>query len=200
MIKDTILQLVISYGYYGLFLSLILGIVGLPIPDEVLMTYCGYLISQGDMNYWWTLLTAFTGSVVGITLSYWLGRRFGLPIVEKYGKRLGVTEHRLNKVNLWYERFGKIVLMIGYFIAGVRHVTAFAAGIGRMRFASFALYAYLGAAIWTLTFITLGKVLGVHWHRVAALSHRFLLWIGLLVALMVIVYLIIRWRKSRKNG
>jgi membrane protein DedA with SNARE-associated domain len=200
MIKDTILQLVISYGYYGLFLSLILGIVGLPIPDEVLMTYCGFLISQGDMNYWWTLLTAFTGSVVGITISYWLGRRFGLSIVERYGKRVGITEARLEKVNQWYTRFGKIVLVIGYFIAGVRHVTAFAAGIGRMRFGAFAIYAYSGAAIWTLTFITLGKVLGVHWHRVVALSHRFLLWAGLAALLVVIGYFFIRWRKSRLHA
>ncbi|MGZ4030819.1 MAG: DedA family protein [Tumebacillaceae bacterium] len=199
MIKDTVLQLVTSYGYYGLFLSLILGIVGLPIPDEVLMTYCGYLVSQGDMNYWWTLLTAFTGSVVGITISYWLGRRFGLPIVERYGRRFGVTEKRLDKVNSWYSRFGKIVLMIGYFIAGVRHVTAFAAGISRMNFASFAIFAYLGAAIWTLTFITLGKLLGVHWHRVVALSHRFLFWVLVLVAIGALIYLIYRRRKTRRK-
>ncbi|HEU4962629.1 MAG TPA: DedA family protein, partial [Bacilli bacterium] len=51
MIKETVLELVTTYGYFGLFVSLVLGIVGLPIPDEILMTYCGYLVSQGTMNY-----------------------------------------------------------------------------------------------------------------------------------------------------
>lgn len=199
MIKDTILQLVVSYGYYGLFLSLILGIVGLPIPDEVLMTYCGYLVSQGQMSLTYTLLTAFCGSMIGITISYWLGRRFGLPLVERYGHRVGVTEARLNKVNHWYERFGKIVLMIGYFIAGVRHVTAFAAGIGRMRFPAFALYAYLGAAIWTLTFITLGQTLGVHWQEVVTLSHKFLFWILALVFAATCAYLLLQWRRQLRR-
>lgn len=198
MIKETVLQLVTTYGYYGLFLSLILGIVGLPIPDEVLMTYCGYLVSQGEMNLTWTMLTALLGSIIGITISYWLGRRFGLPLVVRYGARFGVTEARLARVNRWYEKYGKIVLILGYFIAGVRHVTAFAAGIGKMRFPSFAMFAYLGAAIWTLTFITLGNTLGVHWSRVVELSHKFLLWILVAVAAVGVVFLVRYLRRQAK--
>ena len=197
MIKDYVLAFVMNYGYYGLFVSLVLGIVGLPIPDEILMTYCGYLVSQGSMTFLRTLLSALLGSVTGITLSYWLGRRFGLPVVTKYGRRFGVTEERLGKVNQWYGRFGKIVLMIGYFIPGIRHVTAFAAGIGRMRFGAFCLYAYGGALIWSLTFILLGKSLGVHWARVAELTHEFLFWVLGIAGVGVLGYLLVMVRKWR---
>ncbi|MCX7568662.1 DedA family protein [Tumebacillus sp. DT12] len=197
MIKETVLQLVTDYGYYGLFISLVLGIVGLPIPDEILMTYCGFLVSQQRLDYFATLATAFSGSVVGITLSYWLGLRFGLPLVERYGRRVGITEVRLQRVNGWYTRFGKIVLMIGYFIPGVRHVTAFAAGVSRMPFGSFAVYAYTGGLIWSLTFVTLGKLLGVHWTQVTALTHRFMLWAVVIAAVGGLFYGLVFWRKTR---
>ncbi|MGB8955815.1 MAG: DedA family protein, partial [Tumebacillaceae bacterium] len=135
------------------------------------------------------------GSVAGITLSYWLGRQFGLPLVSRYGRRIGITEARLEKVNHWYSHFGKIVLMIGYFIPGLRHVTAFAAGISRMDFGSFALFAYSGGVIWALTFITLGKSLGVHWSRVSALTHHFLFWMLLLAVVGALLYFLWNRRK-----
>ncbi|MBL0388528.1 DedA family protein [Tumebacillus sp. ITR2] len=199
MVKDAVLDFVTNYGYYGLFISLVLGIVGLPIPDEILMTYCGYLVSQSVLNYWITLLTALAGSVSGISISYLMGRRFGSPLVEKYGRRLGVTEARLGTVNSWYARFGKIVLMVGYFIPGIRHVTAFAAGLSRMSYPPFALFAYLGAFIWTFTFITLGKTLGVHWTKVSEMTHNFVLWVVVLAVVGGVIYVLYRWRKRKSK-
>ncbi|ASS75526.1 alkaline phosphatase [Tumebacillus algifaecis] len=199
MIKETVLELVTTYGYLGLFVSLVLGIVGLPIPDEILMTYCGYLVSQGTMNYVATLATAISGSIVGISTSYWLGFRFGLPLVEKYGRRVGINEKRLNIVNRWYNRFGKFVLVIGYFIPGIRHVTAFTAGMSRMPFASFAVYAYTGGLIWSLTFITLGNLLGVHWTKVAELTHQLMFWIVAVVVGCAILYGIWFYLRKKRN-
>lgn len=198
MIKETVLELVTTYGYFGLFISLVLGIVGLPIPDEILMTYCGYLVSQGTMNLTVTLLTAISGSIVGISISYWLGHRFGLPLVEKYGRRFGINQKRLDMVNNWYNRFGKFVLIIGYFLPGIRHVTAFAAGMSRMKYSSFALYAYAGGIIWSLTFITLGNVLGVHWTRVTELTHRLVFWIVGLALVAGLLYGLFYWRRRKR--
>lgn len=197
MVKDAVLDFVTNYGYYGLFLSLVLGIVGLPIPDEILMTYCGYLVSQSVMNYCITLFTALAGSITGITISYFLGRRFGVPVLERFGRRIGITETRLQKVNGWYSRFGKMVLVIGYFIPGIRHVTAFAAGLSRMKYPPFALFAYIGGLIWTLTFITLGKALGVHWSRVTDLTHQFLLWVVVPLLVVGLIWGVLYWRKKK---
>jgi membrane protein DedA with SNARE-associated domain len=199
MIKEYVLDLVTNYGYYGLFISLVLGIVGLPIPDEILMTYCGFLVSQGIMSFSVTLMAAFAGSITGITISYVLGLRFGLPLIKRYGERIGITEERLEKVNQWYDRFGKVVLMIGYFIPGIRHVTAFAAGVSKMNFGAFALYAYTGGVVWAVTFITLGRTLGVHWTHVTELTHRFLVWLLLFLTAGGLVYLILVWRKKKNT-
>ena len=56
---------------------------------------------------------------------------------------------------------------IGYFIAGVRHLSAFMAGMSRLRLPVFAVFAYTGALIWSLTFISIGYILGEELTRIA---------------------------------
>jgi len=199
MIKDMVLDFVTNYGYYALFITLVLGIVGIPLPDEILMTYCGYLVSAGVLTFSGTMLTAVAGSITGITLSYWAGRRFGQPLVERFGRRFGLTPERLDKVHAWYARFGKFVLIVGYFVPGIRHVTALTAGMGKMPFLAFAVYAYAGAVIWSLTFVGLGNALGVHWTRVTEMTHDVMFWVVTPLFLVAFIWGIIIWRKRRKR-
>src|ERR1700719_3532432 len=128
---ERIFEWVSHYGYGGLFLLLVLGIVGLPIPDETLLVFCGYLISRGRMHPAATYLTAVAGSWCGISLSYTIGRTAGIGVVNKFGKYLHITEERLAKVHVWFDRVGHWALLIGYYIAGVRHFTAIVAGTSK---------------------------------------------------------------------
>ncbi len=59
-----------------------LGIVGLPLPDEIMMTFIGYLASIGQLNLVFTFLSAVTGSICGITVSYYIWRQTGLPLFK----------------------------------------------------------------------------------------------------------------------
>ena len=74
-----------------------------------------------------------------ISLSYTIGRTLGAGAVSRYGRRLHLTEDRLAQVHRWFDRVGHWALAIGYFIVGVRHVTAIVAGMSRLEFRSFAL-------------------------------------------------------------
>jgi membrane protein DedA with SNARE-associated domain len=74
---DALLNWIPEYGYPALFLLLMLGIVGLPIPDETLLTFSGYLIFKNQLLWMPTMATAFFGSICGITISYLIGRRLG---------------------------------------------------------------------------------------------------------------------------
>ena len=69
MIKKTIFHFIQHYGYAGIFSSLMLGIAGLPIPDETILSFVGYLIYKGHLQLFPALTAAFFGSVSGITLS-----------------------------------------------------------------------------------------------------------------------------------
>src|SRR5579871_6953768 len=133
-----------TYGYPAIFVLLVFGIVGLPVPDETLLTFTGYLIFKGRLSLVPAFLSAFTGSACGITLSYTLGRTFGLALIHRYGKYIHLTEERLAKAHRFFERVGHWSLTFGYFVPGVRHLTAYAAGVSYVQPHIFALFAYFG--------------------------------------------------------
>jgi membrane protein DedA with SNARE-associated domain len=155
-----------QYGYAGIFSLLVFGIVGLPVPDEWLLTFSGYLVFKSTLSFIPTFAAAFFGSACGITVSYTLGHLFDTYILLKYGRYVHITPERLARVHTWFERRGRWTLLIGYFIPGVRHLTGYVAGASELSYSSFALFAYTGAFCWAAVFITLGYVLGEQWNRV----------------------------------
>ena len=78
LVQDLIVQWVTANGPFAIFGLLVLGIFGLPVPDETLLTFAGVLISQGKLRLLPTITAAFLGSIVGISLSYVVGRVVGL--------------------------------------------------------------------------------------------------------------------------
>ncbi|MDB5052909.1 MAG: alkaline phosphatase [Bacilli bacterium] len=182
LIEENILSVITHYGYIGIFGSLALGILGLPVPDEILMTFSGYLISKGELQYFPTLLISVLGSLLGMSVSYLIGHKFGYPLLVKHGAKIHITKEKLEHAEQWFKRFGKFAVTIGYFIPGVRHLTAYFAGISKWPSRTFFLYAAPGAVIWALTFNTLGIVVGEHWREVTETIHRYLL-----LALFVVI-------------
>ena len=106
------------------------------------------------------------GTICGITFSYTLGRTFGLALIHRFGKYIHLTEERLAKAHAFFERVGHWSLTFGYFVPGVRHLTAYAAGVSYVQPHIFAVFAYFGALLWATTFMSLGYFLGDRWQVV----------------------------------
>jgi membrane protein DedA with SNARE-associated domain len=193
---DALLNWIPEYGYPALFLLLMLGIVGLPIPDETLLTFSGYLIFKNELALLPTMVTAFLGSICGITISYAIGRRLGMYFVRTVGRILRIKPDDLDKVKAWYVRWGKYALIVGYFVPGVRHLVALVAGSSNLPLVIFMPFAYTGALIWSATFLGLGYGLGETWAHASATVHQGLAVGGGIVFIMVLTgLLILRIRK-----
>ena len=192
---EAVFQWIGSYGYGMIFLLLMLGVVGLPIPDETLMVYCGYLISQGKLHPAGAFFSALAGSWCGITISYVLGRTLGIGVVHRFGKYLHVDDEKLQRVHKWFNRIGHWTLFVGYFIAGVRHFTAVVAGASKLEFTSFLKYAWVGGLIWVSTFLALGYLVGENWERIAESIHLYLLYGSLALLAAAACYALLRRRK-----
>lgn len=191
---NSLLGLVTHYGYAALFGLLLLGIVGLPVPDETLLVFSGFLISRGHFHPALTFIAGFLGSVCGISLSYSIGRTLGHASVLRFGRYVGLTQHRLDVTHRWFQRTGEWLLAFGYFIPGVRHFTALVAGASELEFRTFALFAWSGAAVWVGFFLLLGYFVGENWAAAIALVHRYTLLAVLLAAVLVLAV----WRIHRK--
>ncbi len=199
---DAVFHWIASYGYGFVFVALMLGVVGLPIPDETLLVYCGYLISTGHMKPLPAWLCSVAGSWCGISLSYTIGRTLGLGVVHRFGKYLHITQERIDQVHAWFDRIGHWALLVGYYIAGLRHFTAIVAGTSQLRFVSFAAYAWTGGLLWVTTFLTLGYYLGENWQRVFETIHHYIVYVSIVVIAAGLCYYLLTRRKNdtRQGG
>jgi membrane protein DedA with SNARE-associated domain len=192
-------ELIIHYGYPGLFVLLMLGIVGLPVPDETLLTAAGFLIRKGDLHLLPTYAVSLLGSACGITLSFVLGRTLGFGLVHKYGRLFHVTEERLAHFHRWYQRKGRWGLTFGYFVPGVRHLVAIAAGTSGLSWPSFGLFAYSGAVLWIVTFLTTGYLVGEEWARASTQARRLIVFAFVVLLLGGLTFALLRRRQRRTD-
>jgi membrane protein DedA with SNARE-associated domain len=176
---------IVRHGYGAIFVLLVLGIVGLPVPDETLLVFAGYLSFKGTLRLEPTVATAFLGSACGISLSYAIGRFLGFPVLAKFGPLLHLRPEQLEQAHRWMERWGKYSLLLAYFIPGYRHLAAFMVGTSRLEPTVFARFAYTGALIWTSSFVGLGYAAGEGWRQLIPLLHD-ALHMAMLVGLVVL--------------
>jgi len=190
--EQHVLVWISQYGYLAIFLLLVMGVVGLPVPDETLITFLGYLVFKGRMSLAPAYGAALAGSLCGISISYTLGRTFGIKLIHRYGRYLHITEARVNKAHAWFARVGHWALTFGYFVPGVRHLTAFAAGMSAVEAPQFALFAYSGGCVWVGTFLALGYFLGERWQVVERnIEHYFA---AMTVAAVILAAAYLAWR------
>ena len=185
-VLKVIIELFNNYGYIVLLIALMLELIAFPLPGEALMTYCGYVIYEGKMSLTISILIATLGVCIGITLSYFIGKILGVSFFEKYGHYIHMDKNKLDKISIWFEKYGNKLLIVAYFIPGVRHVTGYFSGITNVSYKKFAVNAYIGAFIWTTTFISLGKFLGINLARYHSLFKKYLL-IGILIIAVIII-------------
>lgn len=197
--QEHIAYLIQHFGYFGIIIALVGGIVGLPVPDEVLLTYVGFNVFQGRLSYVLSLGAAFLGAVGGITLSYFLGYKFGLPLLEKFGPKVHIKEKQINRTKRLFQKIGPCLLIVGYFIPGVRHLTAFLSAVNRFPFRKFMVYAYSGAFIWCFTFITLGRILGKNWTKVEPYLLNHMIYIILITCVLLLMVYLIGQKKINKQ-
>ena len=189
-----------QHGYAGIFSLLAFGIVGLPLPDEWLLTFSGYLVFKHVLRFVPALGAAFLGSACGITVSYGMGKLFDTYVILKYGSIFHITDQRMARVHDWFERRGRWTLLIGYFVPGVRHLTGYVAGASALSLPNFMLFAYSGALLWAVTFTSLGYLLGEEWNRVMTAVHHTRLWVLAAAAAALLAYGIFKWLSSRSSA
>ena len=198
---DAVAPWIHSYGYLALGILLALGIVGLPVPDETLLAYAGFLASGGQMRLPLVLLVTVAGSWCGISLSYMIGRTAGHWLLQKGQRRLPRLRRHAGRAHDWLARAGGWALTFCYFVPGVRHAAALVAGAVTMPVRRFALFAFPGGLAWVTTFILVGYYVGRQWERTSPTYHRIVLVVAAAAAVLAAgVWLCHRLRHKGQGG
>ena len=185
MPTDTIQQ----FGYAALFFALWLGIVGMPIPDEVIVIMGGALTVSGTLQFMPAFLLTYLGVISGLSLGYVLGRFIGMPILLKLRRKNKMDRYlRISENLVW--KYGSFALCISYFLPIVRHVMPYVVGINKMSFRRYAIFSYSIGFISTLLFFSLGRFVGDHAKDIGYLVYNYSVKI-VLFTFVLIVFLIV---------
>jgi membrane protein DedA with SNARE-associated domain len=147
-------------GYFVLFLGLFAESLALPFPGELAMAISGHLTNLGSFNILFIIFYSYFGAIVGTTVTYYLGYKLGTPFFDKYGKFFFMNQERLAKMTKWFDKYGDKLILVSYFIPGLRHFTGYVSGILKVRLRTFFFYNYMGGFLWVMTYVMIGKVFG----------------------------------------
>src|SRR4051812_46410615 len=135
----------------------------IPVPSEVIMLFAGYLVSLDQMTLTEAVVAGVAGNVVGSWIAWAVGAYGGRAFIERYGRYIHVTPHRLALADRWVERYGPVVVLVTRCLPIIRTFISLPAGIARMPFWRFTLYTVLGCIPWVLALGLLGVEVGKHW-------------------------------------
>lgn len=183
-----------SLGYPGIFLLMLLDSTNIPIPSEVIMPTGGSLAHQGKLIFGFVGFAGTLGTVVGSCINYWLGFKLGKEGLAKYGKFLLIRRREIEHGEQWFAKYGQHVTLWGRFIPLVRTFISLPAGIYRMNFPRFLVYAIIGAAPWCFAWAWVGYKFHQHYHEI----EKYWKYMDIVVV-TVTVALLTKWLIVRRN-
>lgn len=192
---ETILHYIHAYGYFIIFLVLFLGIVGVPAPEESLLFLIGVLIGYQKLSFVMSTFSASLGVILGMLIAYMLGKHIGMPFFNRFGKYMGVTGERLEKVKIFYMKNAYRTIIIGLYLPGVRQISPYFAGIVGVPFLQYFLVSLLGTVLWIFPVTAIGYYAGTKLH----VSPMYAPYIGMVFFFLFLVYILIRKVKEKRK-
>ena len=187
-------------GYAGIVALMGIESACIPLPSEIIMTFTGYLVYLGRFNL---LLAATAGAVgcnLGSVVAYWIGARGGRPLVERYGRWVLMSQHDLDRMTHFFEKYGAITVLVGRLLPVVRTFIAFPAGIAKMPQGKFHIYTFVGSWPWCFVLAYVGMKLGQAWDtdpRFHEWFHRFHLSVEIVLVVGVVWFVWTHVRRSK---
>ena len=189
-------ELVHQYGAWIVFALVFLESIGLPLPGEaILVSAAIFAGTTQELSIVLVLFAAIIGAILGSIIGFWIGDRYGYPLLLRYGSYIGLTETRIKIAQYLFRRQGIIVVLIARFVAVMRSVVGFIAGANRMPFTNFMIANSAGAAGWALFYGLGAYYLG---KGVEEFAKPFALALALIAA-VVVVSAIIYWRRIERQ-
>jgi len=181
-----------NWGYWGVFLLMVLENVIPPVPSEAIMTVGGIAVSKGQMNFAALVAVGTAGTVLGNLFWWEIGRRLGYkrlrPLIDRFGRWLTMDWHEVEKLKRYFDRWGGPTVLIFRFMPIGRTLISIPAGLMHMPFWRFVGYTAVGSIIWNVFLVGVGYWLGA---TVDDIEH----WVApVITAIVVAIVAIYLWR------
>ena len=186
-IVNFIVNTISAGGYIGVAALMAIESAAIPLPSEIIMPFAGFLVSEGRFTLFGASLAGAIGSVLGSWILYFMARKGGRPLVEKYGRYVLVSAGDLKKTDQFFNKYGAWATFIGRMLPVVRTYISFPAGLARARFWPFPAAAFVGSFIWSYFLAYLGMQAGVHWEAIRDRLE------GFDIVIVIIIVIVLAW-------
>jgi membrane protein DedA with SNARE-associated domain len=200
-VRELVTQIYAAVGYLGVALWVAIESIVIPIPSELVLPFAGFLVGQGDAiepltgqpwNYFLVVLAGTVGATLGALIAYAIGAWGGRPLLERWGRYLGITAVDLDRAEEFFAKHGQAASFFGRMIPVIRSLVSFAAGVARMPLPTFTLFTFLGSLPFTAALAFAGVQLGANWETIGAIIKQFEY---LVVAVLVVIALVWIWAR-----
>ena len=176
-----------------MFAAVILGNVGLPVPEETVLALGGFLAQRGELHLPTVMAVGVLAAIIGDNIGYWLGRRYGRQALERYGRYIWISLDRLEKVSAFIGRYGGLAVFAARLVPGARFLAGPVAGATGMPPRTFIVANTLGALVYVPYAVGLGYAVsyGVG-HTIERLVGRAEPVVILVIALMTLAFIVRR--------
>ena len=152
-LSDALISLIPTYGPWIIFGIVALESAGVPLPGETILVAAALLAATtGQISIVVVVLASAGGAIIGDGIGYMVGRRFGLPLIRRYGRYIRLDENRLLIGRYLFFRYGNVVVFFGRFVAVLRMFAALLAGANSMPAGRFFFFNITGGVCWACLF------------------------------------------------
>lgn len=147
----------------ALFVLLLLEEAGIPIPipGDTLILLAGTqahtkLLRESIL----VVLVSCIATILGSSVLFGVMRKGGRPFLLKYGRYIRLSPERVERVERWLARHGRVAIVLGRLIPGLRIVTTVVAGLSDMAYRDFLVATSIAAVIWSAAYFWMGTLFG----------------------------------------
>jgi membrane protein DedA with SNARE-associated domain len=191
-----------TYGYAAIFVLMVAESACIPIPSELIMTFGGALAAGAvpgtHLNLIGVIIAGVAGNVVGSYIAWAVGRWGGQPALHRWGGRIWLREHDIERATRWFDKYGPRAVLIGRCLPVIRTFISLPAGIAGMEPIRFGIYTTIGCIPWTAALAWAGYAVGANWQQVVNGFHgpTYIIAALVLIAVAIGIWRFVRWHRS----
>ena len=203
-IIDFVRSMFDALSWFGIVLAMAIESACIPLPSEIIMPLAGWLlVAENDLGWGGILFASLCGALgnlIGSTIAYGVGWRWGRPLVDKYGKWILITHKDVDRAEELFRKHGEITTFVSRLLPVVRTFISLPAGIARMPYWTFAIYTFAGAFLWCIPLTWFGYHLGPQWEDFRARAQYFDYIVAAVVVIGVVGFFGHRIRELRNDA
>ena len=199
---NSVTNLIYNLGYFGIFTAALIETLFPIIPSELIFPLAGYIVHSQNLGIEQVIMFGFMGSLgstLGAIIIYLIALKVGRRIILKIGKYILISESKLEKSEAWFQKYGKVAVLLGRLAPGVRELISIPAGLSRMNFIEFTLFTFIGSFLWSLSLTMIGYYLGNAWDEFSQGSSKAFHIISLTIIISLVLFFIFKLYKKRKR-